>query len=131
MTEFYNKFYINGEWVEPAGRDRLDVINPSTEEVFASISMGTAEDVNTAATAARVAFPGWSISSVDERVAVLEKRLYSGFIVIVRINPEIGFWQAKLLCRSLQANIDTQMCHAWLNPLQQMIVTSLGDGLCR
>ena len=75
MTEFYHKFYINGEWVEPAGRDRLDVINPSNEEAFASISIGTAEDVNAAAAAARVAFPGWSVSSVDERVAVLENIL--------------------------------------------------------
>ena len=49
MTTAYNKFFINGEWVEPAGRDTLDVMNPATEEAFATISLGTAEDVDAAA----------------------------------------------------------------------------------
>jgi aldehyde dehydrogenase (NAD+) len=35
MTTAYNKFYINGEWVEPAGRETIDVINPATEEAWA------------------------------------------------------------------------------------------------
>jgi len=73
MTTAYNKFYINGEWVEPAGRETIDVINPATEAAFASISMGTAEDVDAAAKAARAAFPAWSQSSVEERIAVLKK----------------------------------------------------------
>ena len=73
MTTAYNKFYINGEWVEPAGRETIDVINPATEEAFATISMGTAEDGDAAAKAARAAFPAWSQSSVEERIAVLKK----------------------------------------------------------
>lgn len=73
MTTAYNKFYINGEWVEPTGRSTLDVINPANEEAFATISMGTAEDVDAAAKAARAAFPSWSQSSVEERLAVIGK----------------------------------------------------------
>jgi len=73
MTTAYNKFYINGEWVEPAGRETIDVINPATEEAFATISMGTSEDVDAAAKAARAAFPSWSQSSVEERKTVLQK----------------------------------------------------------
>ncbi len=73
MTTAYNKFYINGEWVAPANRSTLDVINPATEEAFATISMGTAEDVDAAAKAARAAFPAWSQSTVDERKAVIGK----------------------------------------------------------
>ena len=73
MTTAYNKFYINGEWVEPAGRETIEVINPATEEAFATISMGTAEDVDAAAKAARAAFPSWSQSSVEERKTVLQK----------------------------------------------------------
>lgn len=73
MTTAYNKFYINGEWVEPAGRETIDVINPATEEAFATISMGTAEDVDAAAKAAREAFPAWSQSSVEDRKTVLQK----------------------------------------------------------
>ena len=73
MTTAYNKFYINGEWLEPAGRETIDVINPATEEAFATISMGTAEDVDAAAKAARAAFPAWSQSSVEDRKTVLQK----------------------------------------------------------
>ena len=72
MIKAYNKFYINGKWVQPAGRATLDVINPATEEAFATISMGTAEDVDTAAKAARAAFAGWSQSSVDQRLTVIK-----------------------------------------------------------
>lgn len=73
MTAAYNKFFINGEWVEPANRSTLDVINPATEEAFATISMGTAEDVDAAANAARAAFPAWSQSTVEQRKAVINK----------------------------------------------------------
>jgi aldehyde dehydrogenase (NAD+) len=73
MTDVYNNFYINGEWVAPVGRDTLDVINPATEEAFATISLGTAEDVDHAAQAAQQAFESWSQSSVEERLAVLGK----------------------------------------------------------
>ena len=41
MKANYHKFYVNGEWAEPDGRSHLDVINPSTEEAFASITMVT------------------------------------------------------------------------------------------
>jgi len=71
MTKAYNKFFINGEWVEPSGRSTLDVINPATEEAFATISMGTADDVDVAANAARAAFPAWSQSTIEERKAVI------------------------------------------------------------
>jgi aldehyde dehydrogenase (NAD+) len=71
MTQAYTKFFINGEWIEPSGRDTLDVINPATEEAFATISMGTAEDVDAAAKAARAAFPAWSVSSKEERLQVI------------------------------------------------------------
>jgi len=71
MTTAYNKFFINGEWVEPGGRSTLEVINPANEEAFATISMGTAEDVDAAAKAARAAFADWSQSSIEERKTIL------------------------------------------------------------
>lgn len=73
MTNTYNNFYINGEWVSPEGRETLDVINPATEEVFATISMGTADDLDQAAKSALAAFDSWSQSTVEERLAVLGK----------------------------------------------------------
>lgn len=71
MTKAYNKFYINGEWIQPAERDTLDVINPATEEAFATISMGTANDVHAAALAARAVFPFWSQSDKEDRLEVI------------------------------------------------------------
>ena len=49
MTAAYTKFFINGRWIEPENRQTLDVINPATEESFATISLGTAQDVDAAA----------------------------------------------------------------------------------
>jgi len=46
------KFYINGEWVDPAEKKTLDVINPATEEPCAKISIGSAKDVDKAVAAA-------------------------------------------------------------------------------
>ena len=34
-------FYINGKWVKPAKPNDLKVINPSNEEAFATISLGS------------------------------------------------------------------------------------------
>ncbi len=38
------KFYINGQWVNPIKAKDFNVINPSTEEVCAIISLGSSED---------------------------------------------------------------------------------------
>lgn len=72
MSKAYNKFYINGNWVEPVNKKTLDVINPATEQAFATISMGTAADVDAAAKAARAAFPAWSQSTVAQRLTVIK-----------------------------------------------------------
>ncbi|MEQ8516820.1 MAG: aldehyde dehydrogenase family protein [Chromatocurvus sp.] len=66
------KFYINGEWVDPAEKKTLDVINPATEQVCAHISLGGEADVNRAVAAARKAFDSYSQTSRQERVELLE-----------------------------------------------------------
>ena len=69
----YLKFYINGAWVDPATPKTLAVINPATEQAAGTISMGSAADVDKAVRAARAAFATYSQTSVDERVALLER----------------------------------------------------------
>jgi aldehyde dehydrogenase (NAD+) len=69
------KFYINGEWVDPVTKNDLDVINPSDESVCAVVSLGSQADTDAAVAAARAALPSWSVSTKDERIALLE-RLY-------------------------------------------------------
>lgn len=69
----YLKFYIDGQWVDPAKPKSIDVINPATEAPAGRISIGSAADVDRAVKAARTAFKTYSRTSVDERVALLEK----------------------------------------------------------
>jgi len=69
------QFYIDGTWVDPAEPKTLDVIDPAREEPFARISLGSAKDVDKAAAAARRAFEGYSRSTKDERIALLQNIL--------------------------------------------------------
>jgi aldehyde dehydrogenase (NAD+) len=69
------KFYIDGAWVDPLAPATLDVINPATEEPIAKISMGSAKDVDRAVKAARKAFPAFSQTSKEERIALLKRIL--------------------------------------------------------
>jgi len=66
-------FYIDGAWVAPLAENDFEVINPADETAFATISLGAGGDVDRAVAAARAAFPAWSITSREERLAKLEK----------------------------------------------------------
>ena len=57
---------IGGEFVAGGG-DRIEVVNPATEEVIAAVPAGTAAEVDAAVVAARAAFPAWSARPVQER----------------------------------------------------------------
>jgi aldehyde dehydrogenase (NAD+) len=65
------KLFIGGEWVDPAGSERIEVINPTTEESMGSIPEGTPQDVDRAVAAARDAFDAWSQTSREQRAALL------------------------------------------------------------
>ena len=69
------KFYINGEWVDPTHSNDLEVENPANEEMVATISLGGETDVNLAVAAAKRAFASYSRTSIEERVALMEKLL--------------------------------------------------------
>lgn len=67
------EFYIDGAWVAPReGRD-LPVIDPSTEDPFAVISLGGAADTDAAVAAAKAAFPAFSRTDPAERRALIER----------------------------------------------------------
>ena len=68
----YLKFYIDGKWVDPVTPKTAEVINPATEEVSGHISLGSTADVDKAVAAARRAFATWSVSSVKERIDLME-----------------------------------------------------------
>jgi aldehyde dehydrogenase (NAD+) len=65
------KFYIDGQWVEPITPNLFNVINPAVEDVAGQITLGTSADVDRAVTAARRAFPDYSQTGKEERLALL------------------------------------------------------------
>jgi aldehyde dehydrogenase (NAD+) len=67
------KFYIDGAWVDPVTAKSRSVVNPATEQVLYDIALGSAADVNKAVLAARHAFETFSVTSREERVALLAK----------------------------------------------------------
>ncbi|MBT5388536.1 MAG: aldehyde dehydrogenase family protein [Porticoccaceae bacterium] len=69
------QFYINGQWVDPIQANDSAVENPATEQQIATISLGTAADVDAAVAAAKAAFPIYAQTSVEERIALMEKLL--------------------------------------------------------
>jgi aldehyde dehydrogenase (NAD+) len=69
----YPQNYIDGRWVDSKGGRKHQVINPATEQVASEIVLGTAEDVDDAVKAARLAFESFSQTSREERIALLER----------------------------------------------------------
>jgi len=69
------KFYIDGNWVEPQSTNTLPVMNPANEEQIGILAMGGKNDVDTAVLAAKNAFINFSITTKDERLSLL-KRLH-------------------------------------------------------
>jgi aldehyde dehydrogenase (NAD+) len=67
------QFYINGEWVNPVASHDFAVVNPATEEVVGTISLGSPADVNKAALAASRAFESFSETTVEERLNLLRR----------------------------------------------------------
>jgi aldehyde dehydrogenase (NAD+) len=61
------EFYINGAWVAPATPHDHPVINPATEEVCATISLGGQADTDAAVAAAKAAFPSWAATDPGKR----------------------------------------------------------------
>ncbi|AQV98697.1 aldehyde dehydrogenase family protein [Cupriavidus necator] len=67
-------FYIQGEWVPPVGEASFaDIVNPATEAVIGTVALGGEADVDRAVAAARAAFPAWSGSTREARIALLER----------------------------------------------------------
>ena len=75
MAYDYRKFYIDGQWVDPAEPREFTVINPATEQPAGVISLGGVKDVDRAVTAARRAFESFSTTAPAERRSLLERIL--------------------------------------------------------
>jgi aldehyde dehydrogenase (NAD+) len=121
-------FYIDGGWTAPLDGIPCDVIDPSTEDVCARISLGGAADVDRAVAAARAALPGWRATPPAERLAALE-RLIAAYAarqdeMAEAISLEMGApidmsraQQAPSGLDNLQDALDVARGYAWERPL--------------
>ncbi|MBB4904595.1 aldehyde dehydrogenase family protein [Actinophytocola algeriensis] len=64
--------FVNGSFTDSSvGGERIDVVNPATEEVIASVPAGTQSDADAAVQAAASAFEAWAATPLSERVAAV------------------------------------------------------------
>ncbi len=115
------KFYIDGHWVDPLTPQSIDVINPASEAAVGRVAMGSAADVDRAVKAARAAFTHYSQTSVEERVALLEriieeyKKRYAD--MAAAITAEMG--APALLAQKAQAAMGIGHLQATLDVLKK------------
>ncbi|AGW94171.1 aldehyde dehydrogenase [Ralstonia pickettii DTP0602] len=117
-----DKFYINGRWVQPAaGATQADIIDPTTEAVAGKLAMGAAADVDHAVAAAHAAFPAWSASSREDRIALLERIIaaYQARLpdLAVAVREEIG--APVTLATNVQAAIGLAQLQGTLQALRE------------
>tara|TARA_R110001606_G_scaffold216728_1_gene364629 strand:+ start:20327 stop:21757 length:1431 start_codon:yes stop_codon:yes gene_type:complete len=65
------RMLINGKLVDAT--ESLDVINPATEQVFATCPRASRDNLDSAVNAAKAAFKDWKKTPIDERRALLRK----------------------------------------------------------
>ena len=119
--ESLDTFYINGQWVVPAeGATTMHIVNPANEAVIGTLAMGSEVDVDRAVSAARAAFPAWSQSSREARIAILARmvELYKARFneIAAAVSTEMGapLW----LCHELQAAVGLVQIQATLSALR-------------
>jgi betaine-aldehyde dehydrogenase len=70
----YEKFFIGGEWVDPAGSETLKVTSPTSEDIIGSVPVATAADMDAAVAAAKAALAGeWSTWTPDQRADLIQR----------------------------------------------------------
>src|SRR5579883_2786758 len=65
--------YINGEWVASSATEHLNVINPATTAVLASVPLSSAAELDQAAQAAAATFAIWRRTPATDRIQYLFK----------------------------------------------------------
>jgi len=60
-----DKFFINGQWVDPSSKEAIEVHNAGTGAVMGKVPAGTGKDIEAAVAAARAALEGWSATPAN------------------------------------------------------------------
>lgn len=72
-TPPHRLMHIHGEWVDAANGDRLEAVNPATEEVLATLPDAGPSDVDHAVASARSAAGGWRALGWQKRASMLRE----------------------------------------------------------
>src|SRR5438094_7264343 len=73
VTVTQHKNLVGGEWVDAAGGETMEVLNPATGDVIAEVPQASAADVDRAVQAAKKALPDWLETTPGERAEMLLK----------------------------------------------------------
>jgi lactaldehyde dehydrogenase/glycolaldehyde dehydrogenase len=65
------RHFINGGWADSTAKEWIEVENPATGQVIATVPKGTADDADRALVAAQAAQPGWEATPPIERAKLL------------------------------------------------------------
>ncbi len=129
----YSRFFIGGEWVEPAGTGTIDVVSPHTEEVIGRVPEGENADIDRAVAAARQAFDHgpWPRMTPAERGAALGRlsAIYAAntqqmadLVVAEMGSPALfaAFAQSAIPQMVLQYYVDLASSYTWEEERQGM-----------
>jgi aldehyde dehydrogenase (NAD+) len=67
------KHYIDGEFVDSHGREVMDTIRPTDRKVIGRVTLADEEDARRAIAAAKRALPAFSMTTKEERSAILRR----------------------------------------------------------
>jgi aminomuconate-semialdehyde/2-hydroxymuconate-6-semialdehyde dehydrogenase len=67
---FHIENYIGGNLIGPLSGKFIDNINPATGEFLCNIPDSNEQDVEIAVTAAKKAFPSWSVTPAEKRFQI-------------------------------------------------------------
>ena len=68
-----DKFFIDGRWAAPSGKETIDVHNAGNGEVMGRVPAGGSKDIDAAVAAARAALEGWRETPAGKRAEYLDK----------------------------------------------------------
>ena len=135
------EIYINGKWIKSHNKERIEVINPSNEEIIGSVPAGNKEDVDNAIKSAKEAFVSWSKSDIGDRIEILnalsasfkEREEELAQMITAEVGTPIGYSRTamvgtpRVVARSYAKILET---YNWEEEIRNSLVIKEPIGVC-
>ena len=135
------EMYINGKWIKAKGTEKINVINPSTEEIIGTIPVGNLEDIDYAIKSAKEAFTNWSRSEIGDRIEILNSLSASlkdrseeiAQIITSEVGTPIGYSRTamvgtpRVVARSYAKILET---FEWEEEVRNSLIVKEAIGVC-